>query len=119
MFDLWSLLCGALLILLIVCLLLICLSDGDLTLMYYAKCGTKMGNLKCRFFFHYCLMPIKKKIPAFFLDSLGGQVVWVTGASTGIGAACAIEAARNGAKVVLSARSKDKLEEVRGQCIGS
>ena len=49
---------------------------------------------------------------------LEGQVVWITGASTGIGAACAIEAAKNGAKVVLSARSKDKLEDVQKKCIG-
>ncbi len=33
--------------------------------------------------------------------TLKGQVVWVTGASTGIGAACAVEAASHGAKVLI------------------
>ena len=32
------------------------------------------------------------------------QVVWVTGASTGIGAALAIEAVKHGAKVAITAR---------------
>ena len=43
--------------------------------------------------------------------------MWVTGASTGIGAALAIEAARHGAKVVISARSKDKLVQVKQKCL--
>ena len=51
------------------------------------------------------------------LDELKGQVVWVTGASTGIGAACAIEAAKHGAKLVISARSKDLLEDIKLKCI--
>ena len=48
-----------------------------------------------------------------FSDELNGQVVWVTGASSGIGAACAIEAAKHGAKLVISARSKDLLNDVK------
>ena len=32
------------------------------------------------------------------------QVVWVTGASTGIGAALAMEAVKHGAKVAITAR---------------
>ncbi len=45
-------------------------------------------------------------------------MVWVTGASSGIGAAVAEEAAARGARVALSARDIRKLEEVRQKCIG-
>lgn len=41
-----------------------------------------------------------------------GQVVWITGASSGLGAACAETFAREGALVVCSARRADKLDEV-------
>jgi A-factor type gamma-butyrolactone 1'-reductase (1S-forming) len=48
---------------------------------------------------------------------LAGKVALITGASTGIGAAAALLFAREGASVVLSARSEDKLvglvEEIR------
>jgi len=43
---------------------------------------------------------------------LNDQVAIVTGASQGIGRACAIELARNGAKVACIARSAEKLAEV-------
>ncbi len=39
-------------------------------------------------------------------------VVWITGASTGIGRALALSFARDGAKVAVSARSADKLGEL-------
>lgn len=41
------------------------------------------------------------------------KVVWVTGASSGIGAEIAKQVAERGAKVILSARSEDKLKEVQ------
>ena len=40
------------------------------------------------------------------------KVVWITGASSGIGKAMAFEWARLGYKVVLSARRKELLEEI-------
>ncbi|MFN0095357.1 MAG: SDR family NAD(P)-dependent oxidoreductase [Dehalococcoidia bacterium] len=40
------------------------------------------------------------------------RIVWITGASTGIGAACARVMARRGARVALSARSEAKLDEL-------
>ena len=38
------------------------------------------------------------------------KVILVTGASQGIGKACALKLAQNGAKVVIAARSLDKLD---------
>jgi dehydrogenase/reductase SDR family protein 7B len=49
-----------------------------------------------------------------FLD----RVVWVTGASSGIGEALALAFSREGAKVVLSSRNTAELERVRAACDG-
>jgi 3-oxoacyl-[acyl-carrier protein] reductase len=43
------------------------------------------------------------------------RVVLVTGASRGIGRACALDLAQNGARVVLAARNREKLEAVAGE----
>jgi NAD(P)-dependent dehydrogenase (short-subunit alcohol dehydrogenase family) len=47
--------------------------------------------------------------------AIGGKVVMITGASSGIGLATAEKCAAAGATVVLVARSADKLEETRAQ----
>jgi short-subunit dehydrogenase len=44
------------------------------------------------------------------------KVVWITGATSGIGEALAYEFARQGARLVLSARRADVLESVRQRC---
>ena len=46
-------------------------------------------------------------------DSLNNKVVWITGASSGLGKALAQECALQGAQVVLTARRIDELENVR------
>src|SRR6201992_896918 len=46
---------------------------------------------------------------------LNGRIALVTGASQGIGRACALELARRGASVALSARNLDKLGEVAAE----
>src|SRR5581483_3638479 len=45
---------------------------------------------------------------------IGGKVVLITGASEGIGAACAAEFARAGARLSLTARSEAGLREAGG-----
>jgi NAD(P)-dependent dehydrogenase (short-subunit alcohol dehydrogenase family) len=49
---------------------------------------------------------------------IAGQVVIVTGASSGIGAVTARELAARGARVVLAARREKELREVAGSCAG-
>jgi short-subunit dehydrogenase len=48
--------------------------------------------------------------------SFKNKVVWITGASSGIGEALVYEFAKTGARLIISARRKDELNRVVGQC---
>jgi 3-oxoacyl-[acyl-carrier protein] reductase len=52
------------------------------------------------------------------MSNLSGHVAFVTGASQGIGRACALVLAEAGAKVACAARSEDKLKSVVDEIIG-
>jgi short-subunit dehydrogenase len=44
---------------------------------------------------------------------IAGKIIWITGASSGIGEALSIEAVKKGAHVILSARNISKLEDLK------
>lgn len=51
------------------------------------------------------------------MNSFQDKVVWITGASSGIGEALAYELAQRGAKLILSARRADALDAVKAHCM--
>lgn len=53
------------------------------------------------------------------MPGIGGKVVAITGASSGIGEATALLLAKRGAKVVLGARRSDRLEAIAERIVGA
>lgn len=53
------------------------------------------------------------------MAALCDKVIWLTGASSGIGEALAYALAAKGARLILSARRKEELERVKGNCAQS
>lgn len=50
-------------------------------------------------------------------DSLAGKVIWIIGASSGIGEHTAYALANAGCKLILSARRTDSLLKVKENCL--
>ncbi|KAM7312153.1 dehydrogenase/reductase SDR family member 7-like [Ixodes scapularis] len=67
-------------------------ADADLPLVFLSKFGRSPGVLK-------------------------GSVVWITGASSGIGESLSYELARAGAKLALSGTNTERLRAVKDKCI--
>jgi len=90
-----------------------------------------MGLLVLYIVFISCCLAIiflaDSDIPTFVATHFGkdprneysGKVVWVTGASSGIGEGIAKEFATLNAKIVISARRKDELERVKKECLAA
>ncbi|XP_065603424.1 dehydrogenase/reductase SDR family member 7-like [Cyrtonyx montezumae] len=84
---------GAVLALLLLQLLRWLRADGDLTLLWVEWRGKKPEH------------------------ELRGKVVWVTGASSGIGEELAYQLPKIGALLAISARREDELERVKKKCL--
>lgn len=52
------------------------------------------------------------------MDRFEGKYIWIIGASSGIGHALSKELSQRGAKLILSARSADKLEALKTELVG-
>ncbi|NOT74257.1 MAG: SDR family oxidoreductase [Cyclobacteriaceae bacterium] len=50
------------------------------------------------------------------MSTISSKVIWLTGASSGIGEALAYELSHKNVKLILSARRKEELERVKGNC---
>ncbi|MFV8323291.1 SDR family oxidoreductase [Flavobacterium sp. LB3P21] len=50
------------------------------------------------------------------MNAINGKIVWITGASSGIGEALAYELATRNCKLILSARNIKALEDVKSKC---
>ena len=51
------------------------------------------------------------------LDKLSGKVIWITGASSGIGESLAYRSALAGAKLVISGTNEKALQDVKSKCL--
>lgn len=56
-------------------------------------------------------------VTSLFSEKLNGKVIWITGASSGIGEALACASAKYNVKLVLSARRENELNRVKSKCL--
>ena len=53
------------------------------------------------------------------VSSFKDKVIWITGASSGIGESLAYSFASQGANLILSSRNKTALEKIKNNCNGN
>jgi NADP-dependent 3-hydroxy acid dehydrogenase YdfG len=63
------------------------------------------------------VVEMKFTAPKLVIDCLAGKVVWITGASSGIGENMAVAFSRARVKLVLSARRESELQRVKQNCL--
>lgn len=101
-------------------------SDGNVPLMFlpYPEKGAFCLLYYCDILWNYkgLLLHFPQYLFSMYiiyLDAFKGSVIWITGASSGIGASLALDLYKSGAQLILSARRKEQLEEVAAQCLKS
>ena len=77
----------------LLCILVSLFIDADATTYLYGKLGPSVSK------------------------QMSGKVIWIIGAGRGLGAAMAVSAASQGARLVLSARTRADLEKVKTECL--
>ncbi|XP_008305852.1 dehydrogenase/reductase SDR family member 7 [Cynoglossus semilaevis] len=91
-----------------------------LTILWYFSLLYLVIHILCFIFadgdFELLLASFKGRRPETILK---GQVVWVTGASSGIGEELAYQLAKCGSRLILSARREDELTRVKRLCVES
>ncbi|GAB1865773.1 Dehydrogenase/reductase SDR family member 7 [Camponotus japonicus] len=84
---------------------------GLLIILYYIAYLIFSSILDCDLLLRF------KEILGKPISSLKGKVVWITGASSGIGEQLAYVLAKAGCKLILSARRVAELEQVKKRCL--
>jgi len=85
-----------------------------LLIIILALCGYGFSRIDCHVYLWF--------LDRFFMGPtytahLRGQVVWITGASSGIGEYIAYEFAKRGANLVLSGTNQSRLDAVKSKCV--
>ncbi|XP_050525504.1 dehydrogenase/reductase SDR family member 7 isoform X3 [Daktulosphaira vitifoliae] len=83
--------------------------DSDFELWWYNMFSNKLAHAYTR--------DDGKIYIVYHNDTLKGKVVWITGASSGIGEHIALQLSKSGSKLILSARNKEKLLQVKNHCL--
>lgn len=99
----------------LVYLILWLILDTDVELFIKEKTGKPI----CKFNIQFSLIYSKIFKSVRCSAALRGQVVWVTGASSGIGKHLALALAKHGVRLCLAARREVELEQVKKECLSA
>ncbi|XP_010582491.1 PREDICTED: dehydrogenase/reductase SDR family member 7 [Haliaeetus leucocephalus] len=96
--------------------------EGSLNSSHSKRCAFhRQYNIKLRRILLHMKAYVSESLPTLKAgnneNELRGKVVWVTGASSGIGEELAYQLSRIGALLAISARREDELERVKKKCL--